>query len=137
MPPSLDMDDIETWAIRKALRQTSGNVSHAAKLLGMSRDTLHTKLKKKGATIVTTPIPQDHAARPVNWDRMPAAPLSSRHDGSPPSGTSPGCEVTGRCAIRSRRVPRATIPRAVCIPHRPAEAIRQERTARGGLPSRF
>jgi len=47
-PPSLDMDDIETWAIRRALRQTGGNVSHAAKLLGMSRDTLHTKIKKKG-----------------------------------------------------------------------------------------
>ena len=30
------------------LRQTGGNVSHAAKLLGMSRDTLHTKIKKKG-----------------------------------------------------------------------------------------
>jgi Nif-specific regulatory protein len=48
VPASLDMDEIETWAIRRALRQTGGNVSHAAKLLGMSRDTLHTKLKKKG-----------------------------------------------------------------------------------------
>jgi Nif-specific regulatory protein len=48
MPMSLDMDEIETWAIRRALRQTGGNVSHAARLLGMSRDTLHTKLKKKG-----------------------------------------------------------------------------------------
>src|SRR4029079_8321348 len=45
---SLDMEEIETWAIRKALKQTTGNVSHAAKLLGMSRDTLHTKIKKKG-----------------------------------------------------------------------------------------
>jgi Nif-specific regulatory protein len=50
VPPSLDMDAIETWAIRRALKQTGGNVSHAAKLLGMSRDTLHTKLKKKGIT---------------------------------------------------------------------------------------
>ena len=60
MPPSLDMDDIETWAIRKALKQTNGNVSHAAKLLGMSRDTLHTKLKKKGIErdpLTTTPAP--------------------------------------------------------------------------------
>lgn len=48
VPPSLDMDEIETWAIRRALKQTQGNVSHAAKLLGMSRDTLHTKMKKKG-----------------------------------------------------------------------------------------
>jgi DNA-binding NtrC family response regulator len=46
MPSSLDMDEIETWAICRALKQTGGNVSHAAKLLGISRDTLHTKLKK-------------------------------------------------------------------------------------------
>ena len=48
VPPSLDMDAVETWAIRRALKQTGGNVSHAAKVLGISRDTLHTKLKKKG-----------------------------------------------------------------------------------------
>jgi len=46
-PTSLDMDEIETWAIRRALKQTSGNVSQAARVLGISRDTLHTKLKKK------------------------------------------------------------------------------------------
>ena len=48
LPASLDIDEIETWAIRRALRQTGGNVSQAARVLGMSRDTLHTKLKKKG-----------------------------------------------------------------------------------------
>lgn len=47
LPPSLDMDDLETWAIRRALKQTGGNVSRAAQVLGISRDTLHTKLKKK------------------------------------------------------------------------------------------
>lgn len=47
LPASLDIDELETWAIRRALQQTSGNVSQAARLLGMSRDTLHTKLKKK------------------------------------------------------------------------------------------
>ena len=47
-PTSLDIDELETWAIRRALRQTLGNVSQAARLLGMSRDTLHSKLKKKG-----------------------------------------------------------------------------------------
>ena len=54
------MDEIETWAIRRALQQTGGNVSHAAKLLGMSRDTLHTKIKKKGidrTTLTSTPSP--------------------------------------------------------------------------------
>ena len=58
-PMSLDMDEIETWAIRKALKQTGGNVSHAAKLLGMSRDTLHTKIKKKGIdreALVNSPV---------------------------------------------------------------------------------
>jgi Nif-specific regulatory protein len=60
MPPSLDIDEIETWAIHRALRQTGGNVSHAAKLLGMSRDTLHTKIKKKSIdrdALINTPEP--------------------------------------------------------------------------------
>ena len=60
MPPGLNMDDIETWAIHRALRQTTGNVSHAAKLLGMSRDTLHTKIKKKSIdrdALMNTPEP--------------------------------------------------------------------------------
>jgi Nif-specific regulatory protein len=63
-PPSLDMDDVETWAICRAMRQTGGNVSHAAKLLGISRDTLHNKLKflkeKKGidrSALTNTPAP--------------------------------------------------------------------------------
>lgn len=63
MPASLDMDVIEEWAICRAMRQTGGNVSHAAKLLNMSRDTLHNKLKKlkeKGIdrnTLTNTPAP--------------------------------------------------------------------------------
>jgi two-component system response regulator HydG len=62
IPTSLDMEEIETWAIRRALRQTNGNVSHAAKLLGMSRDTLHTKIKKKGIdrdSLSNTPAPSN------------------------------------------------------------------------------
>jgi len=46
-PTSLAIDDLETWAIVKALKQTAGNVSQAARVLKISRDTLHTKLKKK------------------------------------------------------------------------------------------
>lgn len=60
VPLSLDMEEIETWAIRRALKQTGGNVSHAAKLLGVSRDTLHTKIKKKGIdrdALTSTPEP--------------------------------------------------------------------------------
>jgi Nif-specific regulatory protein len=68
VPASLDMDEIETWAIRRALKQTGGNVSHAAKLLGMSRDTLHTKIKKKGIdreSIAATPAPPVPAGEAV------------------------------------------------------------------------
>jgi Nif-specific regulatory protein len=63
LPPSLDIVEIEEWAICRAMRQTGGNVSHAAKLLNMSRDTLHNKLKKlkeKGidrSTLTNTPAP--------------------------------------------------------------------------------
>jgi len=46
-PASLAKEDLETWAILKALKHTAGNVSQAARVLGISRDTLHTKLKKK------------------------------------------------------------------------------------------
>jgi Nif-specific regulatory protein len=46
--PSLQLEDLETWAIRQALRQTHGNVSQAAKLLGVVRDTLAAKMKKRG-----------------------------------------------------------------------------------------
>src|SRR5262245_33488282 len=47
-PPSLNWDELERWAVTKALKQTGGNVSQAAALLGMSRDTLYGKLKKWG-----------------------------------------------------------------------------------------
>lgn len=64
MPASLDMDEIELWAIRRALKQTGGNVSHAAKLLGISRDTLHTKIKKNKdkidrESLTNTPSPTE------------------------------------------------------------------------------
>jgi DNA-binding NtrC family response regulator len=69
LPPSLDMDEIETWAIRRALKQTGGNVSHAAKLLGMSRDTLHTKIKKKCIERASVVVSGEVSA-------IPAAPVS-------------------------------------------------------------
>ena len=60
LPPSLNVDELETWAIHRALRQTGGNVSSASKVLGMSRDTLHTKIKKKSIdrdALINTPEP--------------------------------------------------------------------------------
>ncbi len=41
---SLRLDDLETWAITEALKQTQGNKRRAAELLGISRDTLYRKL---------------------------------------------------------------------------------------------
>lgn len=61
IPTSLDIDDIETWAILRALRQTAGNVSQAARVLGISRDTLHTKLKKKNIDRGAVLTPTEHA----------------------------------------------------------------------------
>jgi Nif-specific regulatory protein len=43
---SLNLEELEMWAIRRALGQTGGNNTHAAKLLGIHRDTLIAKLKK-------------------------------------------------------------------------------------------
>lgn len=47
-PPSLNLDELERWATERVLKQTSGNVSQAAQILGISRDTLYTKMKKWG-----------------------------------------------------------------------------------------
>ena len=47
-PPSLDLENLEAWAIRQALRQTDGNVTRAAKLVGVVRDTLSSKMKRYG-----------------------------------------------------------------------------------------
>jgi Nif-specific regulatory protein len=46
LPASLNLNDLEIWAIRQALAQTGGNNTQAARLLGIHRDTLITKLKK-------------------------------------------------------------------------------------------
>ncbi len=45
-PPSLDLEALETWAIREALAQTGWNNTHAAPLLGIHRETLINKIKK-------------------------------------------------------------------------------------------
>jgi two-component system response regulator HydG len=44
-PASLNLKDVEAWAIRQAVAQTNGNKTQAARLLGIHRDTLITKLK--------------------------------------------------------------------------------------------
>jgi transcriptional regulator of acetoin/glycerol metabolism len=44
--PSLKLEDLESLAIRQALRQTHGNLSQTAVTLGIHRDTLGMKIKK-------------------------------------------------------------------------------------------
>jgi two-component system response regulator AtoC len=44
-PASLNLEAMEKHFIERALRQTGGNITDAAKLLGISRRTLHRKLK--------------------------------------------------------------------------------------------
>jgi Nif-specific regulatory protein len=45
---TLDLAQLESWAIRQALQQTKGNVTQAAKLLGVVRDTLSSKMRSRG-----------------------------------------------------------------------------------------
>jgi transcriptional regulator with PAS, ATPase and Fis domain len=44
----LKLDELEAWAITEALRQSHGNKSAAAQILGISRDTLYRKLHELG-----------------------------------------------------------------------------------------
>ncbi len=46
--PSLNLEELETVAIRDALAQTRGNLAEVSRLLGVSRATLYRKLKKYG-----------------------------------------------------------------------------------------
>lgn len=46
--PGLNLGELESWAIREALRQTGGNVTQAAKILGVVRDTLARRMKLRG-----------------------------------------------------------------------------------------
>lgn len=45
-PEGVRLDELEVTFIRQALQQTSGNRTHAARLLGLTRDTLLYRLKK-------------------------------------------------------------------------------------------
>jgi Nif-specific regulatory protein len=45
-PATLNLEEVEEWAIRKALRQTGGKLEQTARLLGIVRETLAAKRKK-------------------------------------------------------------------------------------------
>src|SRR5262245_32772587 len=44
--PTLNLKELEAWAIRQALKRTQGTIIQAAKLLGIHRDTLAAKMKE-------------------------------------------------------------------------------------------
>jgi DNA-binding NtrC family response regulator len=48
------MDQFSSLVIKEALSKTKGNRSQAAKILGMSRPTLHSKMEKLGITVEST-----------------------------------------------------------------------------------
>jgi transcriptional regulator with PAS, ATPase and Fis domain len=47
-PVSLNLQDLESWAIHEALRRTGNQVKEAARLLGIARSTLYSKAEKYG-----------------------------------------------------------------------------------------
>ncbi len=46
MPASLSMKDVEFWAYQKVLQQTNHNISQASTILGISRDTIHSRIRE-------------------------------------------------------------------------------------------
>jgi transcriptional regulator with GAF, ATPase, and Fis domain len=46
LPVSLNLEHVEAWAIRQAMQKTKGNVTRAAKMLGIARETLGLKLRR-------------------------------------------------------------------------------------------
>ncbi len=44
----VELEDIERWAVKRALRASEGRVTEAAKALGIGRTTLYRKLEKYG-----------------------------------------------------------------------------------------
>jgi DNA-binding NtrC family response regulator len=46
--PGLNLEELEQWAIRRAITQTHGNKTKAAGILGINRETLGLKMKKYG-----------------------------------------------------------------------------------------
>jgi transcriptional regulator with PAS, ATPase and Fis domain len=49
-PASLNLEELEAWAITQAFRRHPNNVTQAARALGIGRDTLLNKMKKYGLT---------------------------------------------------------------------------------------
>lgn len=54
----VNLDELETWAIREALKKTKGNITRSANLLGVVRDTLASKIAHgaKGTCLASRPV---------------------------------------------------------------------------------
>ncbi|NKB66461.1 MAG: response regulator [Candidatus Latescibacteria bacterium] len=52
--PPLDLDGVELWAIKRALQQTGGNVSRAAKLLKSNRNRIYRALAQEGERVAAS-----------------------------------------------------------------------------------
>ncbi len=55
VPPSWRLQDLERWAIERALHQTHHRVAEAAALLGIARATLYAKIKEYGIHVDRAP----------------------------------------------------------------------------------
>jgi len=47
-PDDLNLESLEEWAVKKAIAKHRGNISHAAKELGLSRGAMYRRLEKYG-----------------------------------------------------------------------------------------
>lgn len=47
-PEDYNLENLEEWAIRKAIEKYSGNISHASKELGLSRGAMYRRMEKYG-----------------------------------------------------------------------------------------
>uniref|UniRef100_UPI00404A6765 helix-turn-helix domain-containing protein n=1 Tax=Fulvivirga sp. TaxID=1931237 RepID=UPI00404A6765 len=45
---NFNLENIEAWAIKNAIKKHSGNISHAAKELGLSRGAMYRRMEKYG-----------------------------------------------------------------------------------------
>jgi DNA-binding NtrC family response regulator len=62
----LDLRETEKKLIMQALATTNGNVTAAAKQLGISRRTLHRKINEMNAATAQPDAVSEHAASPEN-----------------------------------------------------------------------
>lgn len=105
----LNLERLELRALMRALEIAGGNRTEAARLLGVSRDTVRARIKQHGirfATTATTPV--DAPAPPATRRAGPAAPVAVRSTspaGAPPR-TAPASTDDSAAPVDGRTTPR-------------------------------